>query len=535
VKNKTGHLYSIIPKPSSILPQEGHFQLNERTKIFATENNVNTAKYLRELFCIPTGYPLDITDSPTAKNAIQLICDTSAEISKDEGYDLQVYGDSISIISKSKEGLFYGIQTIRHLLPPEIEHKFSLPHKSWTIPCCKITDFPRFSWRGFMLDEGRHFQGKENILRTIDLMALQKLNVLHWHLTEDQGWRIEIKAYPRLTEIGSHRSGSAVSMVQILLGRHNRIPHNGFYSQDEVREIVSYAAERYITIVPEIELPGHCTAALSAYPDLSCTGGPFEIPTRFGIFKDIFCAGKAATFEFIKAVMDEVVMLFASPIIHIGGDESPVSRWKKCKDCQTRIRNLDLDDEKALRNIFLDQVIDYLHRNNRQVMGWNEIIHKTLTTDAVIQYWMGPKKPLLSAMENGNPMVASPFLELYLDHSYNLTSLERVYRYEPYNSFLGDYSENILGVEAPLWTEWVPNQDRMDYQTFPRLIAVAETGWTPQGAKNYTQFLERLHKFNHRLDIIGVKYAKPEEWDPPFYKQLFGLFSIAKAQAKTSQ
>jgi hexosaminidase len=382
-----------------------------------------------------------------------------------------------------------------------------------------------------MLDEGRHFHGKETVLRTLDLMALQKLNVFHWHLTEDEGWRIEIKKYPKLTGIGAWRAGTGASLTR---GAHNGVPYGGFYTQAEIREIVAYASERHITIVPEVEMPGHALAALAAYPELSCTGGPFEVGTHFGIYPDIFCAGKEATFSFLKDVLDEVLELFPSPTIHIGGDEAPKKRWKACPDCQRRIQDEQLKDEHALQVYFTNRIMAYLDSKGRHAMGWNEILQPGLAKSAIVQFWVRGRKNLLQALRNDQrAIVMSTFLETYLDHAYSLMPLSRAYRYEPVPKELEEKdSASILGLEFPLWTEWVPERLRMDYQVYPRLTAMAETAWTPKEHKGLADFRCRLPGFLARLDRLGVQYASMDDAEPGRIKQLFGIFSIMRPQTK---
>jgi len=527
--------YAIIPKPADITFDAGIFQLTSETMIIFDFLNEWNAKYLQQLLRLPTVIENTIqVNASLMKNVIQIYLNPDLKKLGDEGYLLTVEKNKVSLSALTSRGIFYAIQSFRQLLPIDSERSEPVSNPRWIIPCCKIMDKPRFPWRGYMLDEGRHFHGTENIKRSLDLMALQKLNVLHWHITEDQGWRIEINGYPKLTEIGSRRPGTAVSIRGMLKGEHNHIPHGGFYTQQEIKDIVVYATQRNITIVPEIEIPGHSMAALSAYPELSCTGGPFNIPTGFGIYKDIYCAGKEHTFEFIKIVLEEIMTLFPSPIIHIGGDEAPTTRWKKCPDCQRYIQTMGLAGENELRLDFIKKVFNFLHLSGRQVMGWNEIIHDELHQNAIIQYWIGSKKQLYEAVRIGNQVVISAYLDMYLDHSYGLTPLKRAYNFDPVFNILRDYSKNIIGLEAPMWTEWVPNQGRLDYQTYPRLTAYAETGWTPLDKKNYPDFKVRLEKFNQRLAIMGVKFAKKEEWDPPILQQLFGLLTIAKAQTRTS-
>jgi hexosaminidase len=520
----------IIPFPAKIEPQAGELRLTGETGILTDTANHWNADYLRGLFTAPTGFPLQVrTSGETAKNVIRLRLDPSLDELGREGYRLEVRPEGIVIEAPGTAGVFHGIQTLRQLLPVEIEELRPVSIVDWSVPCVLIEDKPRFAWRGFMLDEGRHFQGKETVLLTLDLMALQKLNVLHWHLTEDQGWRIEIRKYPKLIEIGSQRAGTSKTM----LGKqHDGIPHSGFYTQDKIREIVAYAAERHITIVPEIEMPGHSLAALASYPDLSCTGGPFEVATHFGIFSDIYCAGKETTFIFLQDVLDEVMDLFPSPYIHVGGDEAPKSRWKKCPDCQRRIGEAGLKDEHALQVYFTNRIATYLDSKRRNLVGWNEILQDGLVQGAAVQFWVQGRERLIEAIRTGKrAVVMSDYLDTYLDQSYNLMPLSRAYHYEPVPAEL-DKSDasSILGLEFPLWSEWVPNRARLDYQAYPRLTAMAETGWTPKDKKDYKNFRRRLKKFLGRLDRFGVRYAPLDEAEPPKVKQRFGIFTIPQPQ-----
>lgn len=523
---------NLIPWPARLEYLPGEFHLAADTLILADEANQENARYLRELLTLPTGFPLPAHSIESEQPGIHLRLSQSLTHLGPEGYHLRVSPESILLEAPAPTGVFYAIQTLRQLLPVSIEHRRLVSEEDWRVPAVDIEDVPRFSWRGFMLDEGRHFHGKEAVLQTLELMALQKLNIFHWHLTEDQGWRIQIQAYPRLTEIGAHRAGTARGLI----GKHDGVPHTGFYTQDDIREIVAYAAQRHITIVPEIEFPGHSLAALAAYPELSCTGSPFEVATHFGIFADIYCAGKEAVFTFLQNVLDEVFELFPSPYIHIGGDEAPKRRWKACPDCQRRIRQEGLKNEHELQVYFTNRIIAYLAKHGRRAVGWNQILAPGLAGDAIVQYWVGGRNKLLRAIQNeSRQVVMSPFLDAYLDHSYSLTPLSRAYRFEPVFPELNDsQAACILGTEFPLWGESLHSQARLDYQAYPRLTAMAETVWTPRALKNYAGFRRRLVAFLARLDIIGVGYAPLDEVEPAFFKKLFGIFTILAPQTRIS-
>jgi hexosaminidase len=525
----------IIPLPveHEVLP--GSFRFSSETSLLTDATNRWNAGYLQSLLAVPTGFPMRIrNEAETPDNTIRLRASSDLAYLGREGYYLTVTPKCILIEAPSPAGVFYGIQSLRQLLPAEIEERRLCASVNWDIPCQKLVDRPRFAWRGFMLDEGRHFQGMNTVLQILDLMALQKLNVFHWHLTEDQGWRIEIKKYPRLTEFGSKRPGTSKT---ILGKKHNGIPHGGYYTQGEIRAIVAYAAERQISVVPEIEIPGHCTAALASYPHLSCTGGPFEVATHFGIYPDIYCAGKEAVFTFLQDVLDEMLDLFPSPYIHIGGDEAPKKRWSKCPDCQRRLKEEHLQDEHALQGYFTNRILKYLEAKGRHGIGWNEILQEGLVEGPIVQYWVRGHQALVEAIRNHRqPVVMSTYLDTYLDHGYSLMPLSRAYKYDPIMAELNEKEAvSILGLEFPLWTEWVPDRARLDYQVYPRMAALAETGWTAKEKKNLDDFLMRLEKFLTRLDKLGVSYAPLKDVEPSLIKQLFGIFTIAIPQKRTAK
>lgn len=528
--------YPIIPKPVKIEPDIGNFLIDQGTTIDTDHQNQWNAHFLQWILSRPTGYQLQIrSEVGNEDNSIIIRIDSSLKVLGDEGYSLTINEGWIKITSSSSKGIFYGIQTIRQLLPVEIESNYSIEDFQWRIPCVVIEDYPQYSWRGFLLDEARHFHGIENIKSTIDLMALHKLNKLHWHLTDDQGWRIEIKQYPKLTDIGSKRIGTSRTWMGSITKKHDGIPHSGFYSQEELQETVAYANERNITVIPEIDVPGHSSALITSYPHLSCFGDQKNVPTSFGIHKDILCAGKESTYYFIKNVLDEVMDIFPSPFIHLGGDEVPKTKWKKCPNCQNKIKNQNIKNEDQLLGYFFHRLSHYILSQDRQALVWNQVSHPELSSDVIIQFWAGQKKDVLSALRRGNYVINSTFLETYLDHSYTLTPLKRAYQFDPIlPGVQGEMANYIIGLEAPLWTEWISNKARLDFQTYPRLTAIAETGWTQHHLKNYSDFKERLITFLHRLEYLDVRFAPEKVWDPPFYKRIFGLLTIAQAQSQIS-
>jgi len=370
-----------------------------------------------------------------------------------------------------------------------------------------------------MLDEARHFFGKKQVKKMLDLMAFLKLNKFHWHLTDDQGWRIEIKKYPLLTKIGSKREGTIVPRKKGIISTQKEkvpidgIPVSGYYTREEFMEIIEYANERYITIIPEIDFPGHTMSALAAYPELSCTGGPFEVSTRFGIHRDVFCIGKEEVFEFTQNVLDEVMDIFPSKIIHTGGDEVLRRRWNKCPECQKRIIEEGLDDSKNLQVYFTNRIADYLSSKGRQLMGWNEILNDKLNKDAICHYWTNNLELVLQHASKGRNVVMSEMSAVYLNYPYNLIPTKKTYLYDPLPEEDGNtYKKQILGIEACLWTEFVTNNDTLEWQAFPRLIAIAETGWTPKSRRNFDSFLKRLDSFLPLLKTLDVNYPEKEEF-----------------------
>jgi hexosaminidase len=497
-------MLDLIPRPVCAEARPGSFQINEKTILAADGASLPAARILRELLSAPTGFPLEIRtgEMPGGENGIFIRQDPALADLGAEGYRLDIQDRRVMLTAAGPAGIFYGIQSLRQLLPVEVESRSGVSGLTWKVACALIVDRPRFSWRGFMLDEARHFHGPDTVKRILELMALHKINVFHWHLTDDQGWRIEIRKYPRLTQLGAWRAGTRRTFLPG--GGHDGVPHGGFYTQAELKEIVEFAAARHILVVPEIEIPGHSLAALAAYPELSCRGGPFEVATHFGVFPDILCAGKESTYAFLQDVLDKIVGIFPSPFIHIGGDEAPMARWKACPACQNSIRELGLMNEHALQVHLTNRLGEILQERGRRPVGWNEILDDNLTDSAVLQYWAGSRKRLGDAIRSGRQVIMSSYLDCYLDHSHWLMPLSRAYRYEP---ILPEWNEaqagRVLGMEFPLWSEWVPDRARLDYQAFPRLTAMAEASWSQAASRDFPDFCRRLSGFLERLKKLG--------------------------------
>jgi hexosaminidase len=410
------------------------------------------------------------------------------------------------------------------LLPVEVENQAVVEGIKLSVPACEIKDEPRFVYRGMHLDVGRHMFPVASIKRYIDMIALHKMNTFHWHLTEDQGWRIEIKKYPKLTETGAFRKETIVGHAGKPPLVYDGIPYGGFYTQDEVREVIAYAASRFITIIPEIEMPGHALAALASYPELSCTGGPFEVGTKWGVEDDVFCAGKEGTLSFLEGVLTEVIDLFPGKYIHIGGDECPKVRWEKCPFCQKRIKDEGLKDEQELQSYFIQRIEKFLISKGRKLIGWDEILEGGLAPEATVMSWRGTEGGIAAAKEK-HDVIMTPSKYVYLDYYQcepegeplaigGYLPLERVYSYDPMPAELtADEQKYILGVQGNVWTEYIPTPEQLEYMAYPRMFAIAETGWSPEKLKDFDEFLSRLEILKKRYDAIGINYFKGEYRD----------------------
>jgi hexosaminidase len=506
---------SIIPQPAKMELSEGFFEINRTTLIIAADDLQGIAGICQQLLSPAMGYPLTVKIEAAGNfNRILLKCSDSLAALGSEGYQLTVTSTEVRIEALEKAGLFYGNQTLRQLLPADLFGNAPSENTAWRIPCVKIEDQPRFRWRGMHLDVGRHFMPVEYVKKYIDLIALHKMNIFHWHLTDDQGWRIEIKKYPKLTEIGAWRKETVVGKNS---ETYDGKPHGGFYTQDEIRQIVQYAKERYVTIVPEIEMPGHSIAALAAYPELSCTGGPFEVVTHWGVFRHVYCAGNDQVFLFNQDILDEVMELFSSPYIHIGGDECPKENWKSCRKCQERIKAEGLKDENELQSYFIKRIETYLNEHGRRIIGWDEILEGGVAPNATVMSWRGMGGGIAAARANHDVIIASNS-HLYFDYYQanpekeplsigGFVPLEKVYSLDPIPAELTqEQAKHILGVQAQVWTEYIQNPQQADYMAYPRGCALAEIAWTPLGQKNYEDFYRRLTTHTERLRRMNVNF-----------------------------
>lgn len=513
--------YNIVPVPSSVVMKEGEFEINQETRILVDKcsQKQEIAYLLAERLGLISSVGMQIeTFEPNQKvrlsNCIILTSNESEENLKEEGYTLDISEQNIIIKSSAAKGVFYGVQTLFQLLPPEIVNTQSvnLPMK---LQCVSITDSPRFSYRGLHLDVGRHMYPVSFIKKYIDLMAMYKMNTFHWHLTEDQGWRIEIIKYPKLTTIGSERKGTQIGKTD----KADTIPYGGFYSQEEAKEIVKYAESRFITVIPEIEMPGHSVAALAAYPEFSCTGGPFEVRQMWGVSDDIYCAGNEKTFAFLEDILTEIIEIFPSKYIHIGGDEAPHLRWKNCEKCQKRIHDENLKDEAELQSYFIKRTEKFLNSKGRKLIGWDEILEGGLAPDATVMAWRGIQAGIDAANQQ-HDVIMTPVDYCYFDYYQGdptiepqaiggNTTLKTVYSYNPIPPVLSAENEkHIIGVQGNVWTEYVKTSEAVEFKAFPRAIALAEVAWSQQENREWDNFLIRMDNQFLRLDAMNVKYSR---------------------------
>jgi len=496
---------SLVPLPASVRPEAGSFVLSASTRVCAGDKASRAnAELLKAWLRQQQGWTPRDCGRAAADAADVILLEAGDEADAEEAYQLHVQPGRINLRGRAA-GQFYGLQTLMQLVPVTRAPKLELPAQ-------RIDDAPRFAYRGMHLDVGRHLFPVDFIKQLLDRMAHYKLNRFHWHLTDDQGWRIEIKRYPRLTEVGGQRRETDGD------GK----PYGGFYTQEEVREVVAYAAALHITVIPEIEMPGHALAALAAYPELGCTPGPFETGTTWGVFDDIFCPTEP-TFTFLENVLDEVIPLFPAPYVHIGGDEAPKTRWKQSAAAQEVIRREGLKDEHELQSWFIRRMERFLHSRGKRLIGWDEILEGGLAPDATVMSWRGEAGGIAAA-RHGNDVIMSPTRCCYLDYGQGPKDtelwqkggelpIEKVYAYDPVPVELeADKRHHILGVQANVWTERMPREEVVEYMVFPRLLALAEIAWTPQAQRDFDAFDRRLSGQYPRLAQAGIGFRIPAPW-----------------------
>ncbi|MFA6449107.1 MAG: beta-N-acetylhexosaminidase [bacterium] len=527
--------FSIVPKPAALEAGKGEFALTPETVILVDKESKPVGDYLSALLAPSTGATAAVklaSKEQKFPNAIVIEVNPKNISLGNEGYTLDIAADRIVITAAATAGSFYGVQTLRQLFPPEIESRTKVSGVKWAAPCVKIEDMPRLKWRGLMLDSARHFFPKEFVLKYIDYMALFKFNTLHMHLVDDQGWRLEIKKYPNLTNIGSKRGASKGWQLN---GAGK--PHKGFYTQDDMREIIAYAAARHITIVPEIEMPGHAQAALASEEGLACTTQKFKVRTEWGVNKEIFCAGNDKTFEFLENVLTEVAALFPGEYIHIGGDEVPKDRWKECAKCQARIMSEGLKDESELQSWFITRMEKFVNSKGKKLIGWDEIIEGGLPPRATVMSWRGMEGGIAAA-RTGHDVVMSPTSHCYFDYLQALggepraiggfVPLCRVYSFEPVPKDLTpEEAEHIIGVQGNLWTEYIDKASYAEYMAYPRAAALAEVGWTPASHKDWNDFTARMKSVYIHMDVLGINYRKPKENESDLCEKVLTYFPEA--------
>ncbi|HUI29503.1 MAG TPA: family 20 glycosylhydrolase [Candidatus Acidoferrales bacterium] len=511
-------MVNVVPKPDSVTMEIGSFSLSRSTGVAFSDSLDSLGSYLLQQLKEFTYLDLSRVRSKD-RNVISIKIDSNFAGSDLESYQLDVSSNKIVLKSSSEVGLFRGIQTLLQLIPLPS----SRSTKSYRIACCRIEDHPRFGWRGLNLDCVRHFMTKDFIKRYIDLLAYYKFNVFHWHLTDDQGWRIEIKKYPRLTRIGAWRKEPDGAI------------YGGYYTQDDIKEIVAYAKSRFITVVPEIEMPGHCEASLASYPENACVAGPFEVGIRWGVYEDIYCPGKESTFTFLEDVLKEVMDLFPSHYIHIGGDEVPKNEWKENDSCQELMKHEVLKNEDELQSYFIRKIQNFLESNGREIIGWDEILEGNgPDSGAVVESWRGVDGAIMATNE-GLETIVSPGDYTYLSQGPEGLSLDSVYSFDPIPGALNPGERKlVLGTEASMWTERAP-QETVDSKMFPRLLAISEDGWTLPANKDLADFHKRLKIQYDRLAFIGVDYGlekKAITFQTRFDKRMNRFFVTLKRAQK---
>lgn len=533
---------NVIPVPVSLTQNEGVFKVGKNMAFQASTPEAKTvAEFFASKLNLATGYQVTVGDKEVS-NGISLIIDESLDVNN-EGYTLDVTANGATVKAKTPQGLFYGMQTFMQLLPAEVESPVVVSGIAWTAPCVSVKDEPRFGYRGFMLDPCRHFIPVENVKKQIDVLSLFKINRMHWHLTDDQGWRIEIKKYPKLTEVGAKRiEGEGTE-------------YGGFYTQEEIKEVVKYAADRFVTVIPELELPGHEMAAIAGYPELSCKGEQSTPRIIWGVEDIVMCAGKEETFKFLEDVIDEIAPLFPSEYFHIGGDECPKISWKQCPLCQKRIKEEGLKGDKQhsaeerLQSYFVQRMEKYLaNKHGKKIIGWDEILEGGLAPSATVMSWRGEAGGIAAANMDHDVIMTPGSGGMYLDQYQGdskiepvtiggYATIEKVYSYNPIPDTLvaTGKAQHILGVQCNNWSEYMYNTDLMEYRMYPRALAVAEIGWSPLTRKDYKDFERRLDNALVRLDAHNINYYIPQPEQPNGSTNLVAFTDKASLAFKTTR
>ena len=510
---------NIIPNPREVISGQGTFTVSDRLSIVSLAESKNTAIILQGHLKKIMGYQIEIIESVKSKN--ETIQFTLNKNLPREAYELIVSKKGIQIVASNNTGWFYGVQSLMQLFPerPNTTERVS----SLEVPVVTIKDAPRFSWRAFMLDEARYFKGMGQVKMLLDEMAFLKMNVFHWHLVDDQGWRIEIKKYPLLTQIGSKRKSTQVGPLRWNSPIQSAEPHEGFYTHQEIKEIIKYADERHITIVPEIEMPGHSSAAIASYPWLGTAKKEIEVPIKFGVGKDVYDVSDPKVYQFLTDVLDEVVELFPSKVIHIGGDEVKYNHWKSSETVQAYMKEKGLATPAELQVFFTNNISQYLQSKDRRMMGWNEIMghnlheyqdtadtksNQELAKGTVVHFWKGDLELATHAARNGYDIVNSIHTNTYLDYDYSSIPLSKAYSFDPIPEKLDPkYHDKVLGTGCQMWGEWIPTNGHMHFLVFPRLAAYAEVGWTDKNNKNFDAFKTALKTLQKRWEQKGIYYA----------------------------
>ncbi|MEA1873197.1 MAG: beta-N-acetylhexosaminidase [Bacteroidota bacterium] len=498
----------ILPQPQEIKSQNGRFNITgENTKIFTDQ----WAETYNQAISLMNSYWPNSVKSVTSDKKANVFINHDSNLEA-EAYTLEITPEKISITCADSSGAYYAAQTLRQIIIQSDNED-----GDFLLPCVSIKDAPRFAYRGMHLDVCRHFFTVETIKNHLDIMGAHKFNRFHWHLTEDQGWRIEIKQYPKLTEVGSYRPETVIGKNT---GEYDGTPHEGYYTQDEIREIIAYAHKNCIEVIPEIEMPGHSLAALTTYPELGCTGGPYEVATTWGVFDDVYCAGNDKTMAFMKDVLDEVAKLFPGEYIHIGGDECPKTRWKACPRCQKRMKTHQLADEHELQSWFIQEIEHYLNEKGKRIIGWDEILKGGLAENATVMSWRGEAGGI-EAAERGHDVIMTPNANCYFDHYQTepitdepfaiggMTTVKDVYNYEPIPAELkNEHAHHVLGAQANLWSEYIPTEAHLQYMMLPRATALSEVLWTSKDNKDYERFLSSIDLMKTIYETNGWNYAK---------------------------